>query len=226
MIFILSSKIKEDLLQQQITFSSEDTILVLPVCTMPKYVSNDIEWEQYFGEGGRLNHRITSILQQAGAISERVFFYNYLSDSNVTLSDYSCIILPGGDAELGIDRLMKSGLDRQLAVYSGTIIAYSAGALILLDKYFLSPNYYYKMFSIHQGLGILHADFALEVHYDFTEKMRSYVLCAINELNCPVYAIGDSGAMKFDSQNCSIELIGDVALFDQPSNEQFKLIED
>lgn len=213
MIFLLSSKLKGDLLIQQIIFSSNDTFLVVPVCTMPKYISSNTEWENYFGNGGKLNLKIKAALQKAGASPEHVFFYNYLSGSEVKLSDYSCIVFPGGDAELGIKRLVTSNLIRQLATYSGTVIAYSAGALLLLDNYFLSPNYYYKTFSIQQGLGILPANIALEVHYDFTDKMRSYVERAVNTLHCPVIAIGDSGAIKLNSFQGSIEPIGNVALF-------------
>ena len=209
MAFLLSSKLRGELLTQQISFTSEDSFLVLPVCTMPEYVSDEIGWDRYFGHGGILHHRITTELQQAGALLERVQFYRYLSDEKVTLSDYSCLVLPGGDAELGINRLAALGLDKQLADYQGTVIAYSAGALLLLERFFLSPNFYYAFFSIKSGLGIINGDFSLEVHYDGSEQMHQYIQRGIEMLQRPVYAIGNDGSIKVDD-DLNITMVGNV----------------
>ena len=51
------------------------------------------------------------------------------------MSDYSHIVIPGGDAELGIFRLIDSGFHEQLKHFSGDIIAYSAGALLLMKRF-------------------------------------------------------------------------------------------
>lgn len=212
MVFILSSKLRGELLRRQISFTPEDSFLVLPVCTMPEYVSDDMSWDRYFGEGGILQRKITAALEEAGASREKVDFYRYLSGENVTLSDYSCLVLPGGDAELGLQRLAASGLDTQLANYRGTVIAYSAGALLLLERFFLSPNYYYSSFSTHSGLGIIPGDFTLEVHYDGSEQMRRYVHQGIETLKLPVYAIGNLGSIRIDPDSGIIPT-GDVVYF-------------
>ena len=180
---------------------------------MVKYVSDESSWERYFGENGILSQKIILELQQVGASPDKVDFHCYLSNQKVILSDYSCLILPGGDAELGCARLIASSLDKQLADYQGTIIAYSAGALLLLDQYFLSPNYYYTSFSIHSGLGILCKEIALEVHYDGSKDMNRYIWQGVETLCRSVYAIGNDGAISLNDDFNAI-IIGDVKRFD------------
>ena len=212
MEFLLSSKLRGELLRQLTAFSPADNFLVLPECTMPHYVSDEAGWERYFGSGGILSEKIRAALAQAGADPGRVFFHRYLSEQPVRLSDYSCLILPGGDAELGVKRLTCQGLDRQLADYRGRVIAYSAGALLLLDQYFLSPNYYYKTFSVHRGLNILPGGFALEVHYNGSDEMDSYIRQGLQELDRGVWAIGNDGAMKI-APGSPIQTTGTVQWF-------------
>ena len=213
MRFLLSSKLRGELLRQQIHFISQDSFLVLPECTMPKYVSDESGWEQYFGANGILRRKITTALQQAGAAPTKIDFHRYLSNEKVTLSDYSCLILPGGDVELGCNRLTAMSLDKQLVDYQGTIIAYSAGALLLLEQFFLSPNYYYTSFSTRNGLGILHGNFALEVHYDGSEQMNRYIRQGVETLHRSVYAIGNDGAINVND-DYSVTVIGNVVRFD------------
>lgn len=213
MVFLLSSKLRGELLRQQISFSPTDSFLVLPVCTMPQYVSDEVGWNKYFGRGGILRQKITSALQQAGANMELVDFYCYLTGEQVVLSDYSCLIVPGGDVELGLSRLVASGLDKQLADFQGVVIAYSAGALLLLKRFFLSPNYYYSSFITQSGLGILCDDFALEVHHDGSEKMRQYIRQGAEMLQRPVYAIGNDGAIRVDEKS-NVTIVGNVEYFD------------
>ncbi len=213
MVFLLSSKLRGELLRQQISFTPADSLLVLPVCTMSKYVSDEIGWDRYFGHGGILYQKITAALQQAGAAVEKISFYRYLSDEKVILSNYSCLILPGGDAELGLNRLTALGLDKQLANYQGAVIAYSAGALLLLERFFLSPNYYYSFFSTKSGLGIIKGNFALEVHYDGSEQMRHYIQRGSEILQRPVCAIGNNGSIKLDD-DFNLTTVGDVEWFD------------
>ena len=54
MKLIFCSKLKSDLLRQAVSFEQSDSFLVLPVCTMERYVKDLLSWEEYFGEEGIL----------------------------------------------------------------------------------------------------------------------------------------------------------------------------
>lgn len=212
-MLILSSKLRISLLKQQVEFSTEDSFLVLPQCTMPSFVSNEQEWQKYFGNNGILSKKIKNILVSCGANNEHICFYDYIINKKALLSDYSHIVIPGGDAELGILRLIDSGLHEQMKHYSGDIIAYSAGALLLLKRFFLSPNYYYKSFSYHNGFGIAPSNCLIEVHYDGSELMNYYIRQAIRDLHQGVYAIGDEGAITIDADTGKTRTYGNVMWF-------------
>ncbi len=213
MRILLYSKLKGAILKQQISFLPENKILVVPVCTMKSYVSTMEEWNAYFGQGGILSQKIIAELCKCGAISNNIHFYDYISKNSVRFSDYSCVIFPGGDAQLGINRLIAAGLDEQLKTFSGIIIGYSAGALFLFKHYFLSPNYYYKFFSVCKGLGIISHKMLIEVHFDHTSTMRDNIYFAIQQMGEPVIAIGNEGGIEFDSVAGSVNAVGDVEFY-------------
>lgn len=216
MRILLYSKLRGAILKQQIMFSPEDKILVVPVCTMERYVSNQEEWNAYFSPEGILSQKILAELGQVGAVSHNINFYNYISKDAVRFSDYSCVILPGGDAPVGIQRLIAAGLDEQLKTYAGIIIGYSAGALLLFKRYFLSPNYYYKTFSICDGLGIISHKILIEVHFDRTSAMRDNIHYAIQQMGEPVIAIGNEGGIEFHPITGSVDAVGDVEFYCLP----------
>lgn len=219
MKYYLSSKLRGQLLRQLVVFDRQDTFCVLPVCTMTSYVADEKDWEYYFGQDGILRKKICSALEMVGADSENVHFYNYIlpeeKQKKIRLDEYTYVILPGGDAELGISRVQSSWLMEELRNYRGDIIAYSAGALMLLERYFLSPNYYYKEFSVHEGLGILHIPCSLEVHYDHSEQMRHYIQIARDVLSFPVLAMGNEGIVFYDDMTGEMCFSGDAQIYEQ-----------
>jgi len=180
---------------------------------MTSYVSNQKEWEKYFGKEGILSNKILSELQQAGADTKKVFFYNYYAEEYRPLAGFDYIIIPGGDAVLGIERIKSSFLYRELTAYRGKIIAYSAGALLLLKEYFLSPNYYYKELTFHKGLGIIDSDFTLEVHFDNSVQMRENIQAACEALKLPIIAIGNDGGISYNTLCTRPKAVGTVEFF-------------
>ena len=213
MTLLLSSKLKKELLSFQTIFTDQDAFLVLPVCTMESYVNSESQWEEYFGEKGKLKRKICSELHAVGADEDKMTFYNYFKEGIPEFADYSHIVIPGGDAELGFSRIMKSGLAEELIKFDKTIIAYSAGALILFDQYFLSPNYYYSKFTTHSGLSVVCDHFTIEVHYDNSNTMKKYVHKGMNALKKKVIAIGNDGAISYDTSTKQLDFFGQVKVF-------------
>lgn len=92
-------------------------------------------------------------------------------------------------------------------------MGYSAGAVIQLSEYHLSPDKDYKKFQYYDGLGYLD-DFYLEVHYEETAVQNEAIQRVIAERGKTVYATAvQSGVILVDNGN--LKLLGDVKVFDR-----------
>ena len=96
--------------------------------------------------------------------------------------------------------------------HNGIVMGYSAGAVIQLAEYHLSPDNDYPAFGYYEGLPYL-KDFYLEVHYDGTREQDESIRRVISERGKTVYATAmQSGAILVDDGN--IRLLGNVKRFD------------
>lgn len=208
----MSSKLKGSLLANCIQITSDDKILVLPICTMEKYVHDISSWNEYFGANGILHEKIKRELMAVGASPDNLSFYNYLDRMNeIKVSDYEYLVIPGGDVELGIKRINDLKLKEVIVQFAGDIIAYSAGALLLYRQFFLSPNWYYKNMKFCDGIDVVNMpSYLIEVHYDHSKKMRMNVYEAMNYYSIDCVLIGDEGILSFDSSSKLTEKYGDV----------------
>jgi len=91
-------------------------------------------------------------------------------------------------------------------------MGYSAGALIQLDEYHVSPDDEdYAEFSYFRGLPFLN-DFYLEVHYEGTDVQNSSIKRIIEERGKKVYAI-ENGKGALIASGGRVKPIGSVHCF-------------
>jgi hypothetical protein len=103
------------------------------------------------------------------------------------------------------------GLKDELMKGNKTIIGASAGAMVQLKEFYVSPNEDYNEFFYYHGLGILDNDFNIEVHYEETKIQDSHIQKVLLERNKTLYAIGQKGGIIKDN---IIKLYGDVKVFE------------
>ncbi len=110
-----------------------------------------------------------------------------------------------------MDRIEEFNLVGNLKDYNGIVMGYSAGAVIQLAEYHLSPDDDYPEFGYYKGLPLLD-DFYLEVHYENTETQNNSIRRVLSERGKTVYATSlMSGAIIVDNGN--IKLLGDIKTF-------------
>lgn len=100
------------------------------------------------------------------------------------------------------DRMMEriDGFNLRDAIlqFHGVVMGYSAGALIQLQEYHLSPNQDYPEFAYFKGLPIL-KDFYLEVHYENSVIQNKAIQRVLKERKKIVYAmVRDRAAIVMD----------------------------
>ena len=221
----LFSKLDFQSMSGIVSFSPGDEIWVLPACCMVCDARNEAEWNHRFSPEGKGRAPLDAVLNRLGAV--HIHYWNYYEpltpETLRRIAGSSWIILPGGLMELGLARLRESGLDQVLLSFQGHIAANSAGALLLFDRYMVSPNAYYPAFSIEPGLGRIRPDFFLEVHYAPGCPEQEKSIRNAQRQRGKVYALYENGALVMEegrvkrTRNCRIFFDGGEKDFEDRS---------
>lgn len=175
------------------------------------------DWDALYGkENGRYYNGIMDGFAAYGISEENISFINYFTDTNESatrkIKAADIIYFTGGLPDRMLDRIKEFDLYNILMSHKGIIMGYSAGAVIQLAEYHLSPDDDYSEFKYYGGLPYLN-DFYLQVHYKDTDEQNESIQRVITERGKPVYAtVLGAGAILVDKGN--IKLLGDVRIFD------------
>lgn len=175
------------------------------------------DWDALYGkDNGKYYGGIVSGLTAYGISKDKINFINYFSDNKESASQKiesaDILYFPGGLPDRMPERIKEFDLYDILLKYEGIIMGYSAGAVIQLAEYHLSPDEDYPEFSYYEGLPYRN-DFYLEVHYEGSAVQEASIRRVLAEREKTVYATAyKSGAILVDNGN--IKLLGDVRVFD------------
>lgn len=174
------------------------------------------DWnELYSKERGKYYDGIVGGLIAYGISESNITFVNYFSDTKEIaaqkIQNADVVYFPGGLPDRMMDRINEFHLYDILLNHKGVIMGYSAGAVIQLAEYHLSPDEDYKEFSFYKGIPYLN-DFYLEVHYENTETQNAAIQKVIRERGKTVYA-ASLGKGTIIVHNGTIKLLGKVRPF-------------
>ncbi|MBQ8551345.1 MAG: Type 1 glutamine amidotransferase-like domain-containing protein [Clostridia bacterium] len=180
-------------------------------------VKSLLDWNVLYGEdNGRFYAGIVGGFTAYGVSKDNISFINYFTDTKESarqkIENADIIYFLGGLPDRMMERIKEFDLVDVLLKHNGIIMGYSAGAVIQLSEYHLSPDEDYPEFKYYKGLTYLN-DFYLEVHYEGTEAQKASIQKVISERGKTVYATTlMSGAIIVDEGD--IKLLGDVKMFD------------
>ena len=171
----------------------------------------------YSKENGKYYGDIARGFASYGIPERNITFINYFSDTKESaaqkIAKADIIYFLGGLPNRMMDRIKEFELYDTLMNHEGIVMGYSAGAVIQLSEYHLSPDDDYPEFQYYKGLPYLN-HFYMEVHYEGTETQNHSIQRVIAERGKPVYATAlRTGAVLVD--NGSIKLIGNVKVFNK-----------
>ena len=119
----------------------------------------------------------------------------------------------GGLPDKMYERIKEFELQKALMRHDKIVMGYSAGAVIQLSEYHLSPDKDYPEFSYFEGLPYLD-DFYLEVHYTGEAEQDRSIERVLKERGKTVYAtILHEGAILVE--NGKIKLLGKVNTYNK-----------
>ena len=194
------------------------SIAVIAFSFRDNEVKNSKDWDSlYSKEKGIYYNGIVDGFTAYGISEDNITFVNYFKDTKESamqkIQKADILYFTGGRPDRMMDRIKEFDLADVLRKHKGIIMGYSAGAVIQLSEYHLSPDKDYKEFQYYDGLGYLD-DFYLEVHYEETAVQNEAIQRVIAERGKSVYAtVLQSGAILVDNGN--LKLLGDVKVFDR-----------
>lgn len=175
------------------------------------------DWDSlYSRENGIYYDAITRGFASYVISKDKIDFINYFNDTKESaaekISKADIIYFPGGLPDRMTDRIKEFDLVNILMHHNGIVMGYSAGAVIQLAEYHLSPDKDYPAFGYYEGLPYL-KDFYLEVHYEGTREQDESIRRVICERGKTVYATATQSAAILVNDG-KIKLLGDVKQFD------------
>ncbi|WP_034536300.1 Type 1 glutamine amidotransferase-like domain-containing protein [Carnobacterium inhibens] len=188
-------------------------ILVLAFSFAEEFIRNSQEWSDKYGApSGEYYVSMIESFSSYGVPVENIFFANYFEDNPEKLKNeiqsFDILFFPGGAPDELFKRIEEFNLTDKIKKFKGTVIGFSAGAMVQIKDFHLTPDGHYTEYTYHEGLGLIDS-FDIEVHFEENDKvMRDSINRCIKETQKPVYAIGDKGAVLVDQGK--IITLGDV----------------
>ena len=174
------------------------------------------DWKNLYGkDSGIYYNGIVSGFAAYGISENNISFINYFTDTKESavrkIKQSDIVYFLGGLPDRMMDRIKEFYLTDALKNHNRIIMGYSAGAVIQLSEYHLSPDKDYPQFNYYEGLSYLNG-FYMEVHYEGAKAQNDAIRRVLKERGKTVYATAlKKGAVLVD--NGKIKLLGDVRTF-------------
>ena len=191
-------------------------VAIVAFSFLPSQATTLEQWLTMYGrEEGIFYHWLVDPLMEFGIPEENITVVNYFADSKELarkkVESADILYFTGGLPDAMMDRLAEFELLDVLQSFDGLVLGCSAGAMIQLREYHITPDWDYPEFGYYNGLPWLQ-DFYVEVHYEETQLQNECIHRVLRERGKPVYAtFHDRGALMIE--NGKIARLGDTELF-------------
>lgn len=168
------------------------TVAVIAFSFRDGMVRSAEDFDRFYGVGSKNYQGITAGLSAYGISSEQISFINYFTDTPQSaaekLRNADVLYFPGGLPDRMMERIHAFRLEEIIRAHQGLLIGYSAGALVFLFEYHLSPDHDYPVFQYGKGLGIVDG-FYFEPHYTASDEQVMAIRRVKAERHLPVYVL-------------------------------------
>lgn len=194
--------------------NSNDRVLIIPF-SFGDEIGSDKDWKNaYNKDNGRYYKSVVAPFMNYGIKEENIKWINYFEDTTesakVDIINSNIIFLTGGFPDKMMLRLKEFNLVNDIENFEGVIIGSSAGAMIQIAEYHITPDEDYNTFTYNMGLNIIKS-FGIEVHYEGTEVQNKYIEKVLMDKKDKIYAIRDIGGVIVDNEE--VILLGNTQTF-------------
>jgi len=192
-------------------------VLILPWAFPTELDANRL-CNEFFKKGEKRYQRYIDSLKKVGILEQNIKIGNCYSDTSFELKqmiqESDILMLPGGNPEMFFQKVVHdTEILYDIKYYKGIILGESAGAELLLKRYFITKeNNYYPYFAFYDGFGVLNDPFYFDVHSISSKDYFDVLQKVSDDTKKNVYAIFDDGVIIYQS-TLQIELFGHVEFF-------------
>ncbi|MCM1194937.1 MAG: peptidase S51 [Firmicutes bacterium] len=174
-------------------------VLIIPLAFRESQVWDNDSWLSVYGKGGEKFDNVIRPFLAYGYSEAEIDWLNCYDNRDYLsrIDNASLLFFTGGMPEKAIRRMNELNITSAVKNFDGVIMGASAGAMLQLDVYHITPDEDYDRYETHRGLGLVKG-FDLEVHYLATELQRECSARAAVELNLPVYRMWHEGGIVVD----------------------------
>ena len=194
--------------------SPDTKVLILPLSYNEGWITDAQEWQERFARGTDEYEELVRPFLMFGIPESSISWINYYEDTQescirkIQMADV--LFFTGGYPDWMMQRLYDLGIQETIQNYNGIVMGTSAGALIQLDEFHLTPEEDYE-YQYQYGLGLL-SGFDIDVHYEEDLKHVEAIIRALEDNGKPVIAIPNEGGVIIDGDY--FEMMGDAFMLD------------
>ena len=193
-------------------------VLIIPFSYADAWLKNEYDWDKAFNnQDGTHYGEIVSPFLVYGIEEENIRWINQFIDSldsmKKKIKESDIIFFTGGYPDKMMDKFKRYDIVDELEKFNGIVIGSSAGAMVQIKEFHITPDPDYKEASYCNGLNMI-KDFDIEVHFENTEVQNISILRAISEKKKPIYSITNNGAILVVDKE--VYILGDAQLWGVP----------
>lgn len=190
-------------------------VLILPLAFREIQAWDYDSWQNIYGKNGEKYQNIIRPFLAFGIDEEKICWLNCFDKSQNhidMIQNADVLFFTGGMPEKAIAWMEKLGITDAVKNFDGTVMGASAGAMLQLESYHITPDDDYESYGLWKGLGLVKG-LDLEVHYLATDLQNSCTKQAIVDLKLPVYQMWHEGGLIVDGD--SVKILGNVNKVEQ-----------
>ena len=192
-------------------FSTKPRVLILPLAYRESQAWDNDSFLSIYGSGGEKYDNILRPFISYGYTENEIEWLNPYDGSNhlEQVRAAQLLFFTGGMPEKAIARMEQLGIADAVKRFSGVVMGASAGAMLQLETYHVTPDEDYESYGIWKGLGLVKG-IDLEVHYLATDLQQKCANRAVQQLKLPVYKMWHEGGLLIEDGK--ITVMGNVEL--------------
>lgn len=192
-------------------FKSHPRVLIMPLAYRESQAWDNASFLSIYGKCGEKYDNILRPFLAYGYAEDEVEWLNPYDGSNHAeqVAKADLLFFTGGMPEKAIARMQQLGVTNAVKQFNGVIMGASAGAMLQLGMYHVTPDEDYDSYGIWHGLGLVNG-LDLEVHYLATDLQRQCSKRAARELGLPIYRMWHEGGLLIEDGKVTV--MGNVEL--------------
>lgn len=186
-------------------------VLILPLAYRESQATDNDSWLRIYGKNGEKYDNILRPFLAYGYKEQDIAWLNPYDDTShlQQIANAELLFFTGGMPEKAIARMEQLGITDAVKNFHGIVAGASAGAMLQLQTYHITPDEDYAEYGVFSGLALV-CGLDLEVHYLATDVQRSCSARAVRELALPVYQMWHEGGLLIE--NGKITVMGQVEM--------------